>query len=79
MEILLIFHHLNFQIFDRIWGLIVDQINSKFICYGSNGVAVFTCLQIDVATQFKSRSTPFLIPMHCMAHRINLIVQFFYV
>jgi hypothetical protein len=60
-------------------GLIVDQINSKFIRCDSNGVAVFTCLQIGVATQFRSKSTPFLIPMHCMAHWINLIVRFFYV
>jgi hypothetical protein len=36
-------------------GLIIDQIGSKLICFGSNGVVVFTCLQIGVAIQSKSK------------------------
>jgi hypothetical protein len=31
-------------------GLIVGQIGSKLICFGSNGFLVFTRLQIGVAT-----------------------------
>jgi hypothetical protein len=49
-------------------GLIIDQIHSKLICFGSNGVAVFIRLQIGVATQSKSKIAFFvIIYMHCMA------------
>jgi len=34
---------------------------------------VFTRLQTNVATQFKSKATPFVIVVHCMAHQMNLI------
>jgi len=36
-------------------GLIVDQIGSKLICFGSNGFVVFIGLQIGVAIQSKSK------------------------
>jgi hypothetical protein len=35
--------------------LIIDQIGSKLIYFGSNGVVVFIGLQIGVATQSKSK------------------------
>ncbi len=41
-------------------GLIFDQIGSKLICFGSNGVVVFTGLQIGVATQSKSKVVLFV-------------------
>jgi hypothetical protein len=43
------------------------------ICFGLDGVEVFTRLQTNVATQFKSKATPFVIVVHCMAHQMNLI------
>lgn len=52
--------------------LIMDQIGNKFIYFGVNGVAMFTSLQTSVTIQLRTRSTPFFIPVHYMAHQINL-------
>jgi hypothetical protein len=43
------------------------------ICFGLDGVEVFIRLQTDVAIQFKSKATPFVIVVHYMAHEMNLI------
>jgi hypothetical protein len=40
---------------------------------------VFIGLQINVATQLKSKAAPFMIVLHCMAHQTNLAVQTFFV
>jgi hypothetical protein len=48
-------------------GLIVDQIGSKLICFGSNGVVVFTGLQIGVATQSKSK-VAFIVTIYSALH-----------
>ncbi len=42
-------------------GLTIEQIAIKLICFGLNGVVVFTDIHISVATQLKFNSTPFLI------------------
>jgi hypothetical protein len=41
-------------------GLIVYQIGSKLICFGSNGVLMFTWLKIGVAIQSKSKVALFV-------------------
>jgi hypothetical protein len=47
-------------------SLIVDKIGTKLICFGLNKIALFTKLQIDVATQLKSKVAPSMTAMHCM-------------
>jgi hypothetical protein len=39
--------------------MIVEQITSKVVCFGSNGVLVFIGVHIGVATQLKSKVAPF--------------------
>ncbi len=56
-------------------GLTFDQIGNKLICFGSNGVVVFTRLYTGVATQLKSKAAPFVIAVHYMAHRTKLAMQ----
>lgn len=56
-------------------GLIVEQIASKVVCFGSNDVLMFTSVHMGVATEPKSKTTPFFIVVHYMAHHINLVVQ----
>jgi len=56
-------------------GLRVEQIASKVVCFGSNDVSVFTNVHMGVATELKSKMTPFFIVVHYMAHHINLVVQ----
>ncbi len=59
-------------------GFIIDQIGSKLICFGSNGVVVFIGLQIGVAIQSKSKVALFVtIYMHCMAQQTDLVVEVF--
>jgi hypothetical protein len=55
-------------------GLIIDYIGNKFIYFGSNGVVVFTRLQI-VVIQFKSKLAPLLTIMSYVTHCINLVMQ----
>jgi hypothetical protein len=55
-------------------GLTFHKIGSKLICFGSDGTALFIGLQISVATQLKSKVTPFVTAMHFMAHETNLVI-----
>jgi hypothetical protein len=53
-------------------GLTIEQIVNKVVYFGSNGVLVFTIVNMGVAIQLKSKVAPFFSTMHCMAHHINL-------
>jgi hypothetical protein len=55
--------------------LIVEQIASKVVCFGLDDVSMFTSVHMGVATELKSKTTPFFIVVHYMAHHINLVVQ----
>jgi hypothetical protein len=44
---------------DEYGGMIVEQIVSKVVCFGSNGVLVFIGVHIGVATQLKSKVATF--------------------
>jgi hypothetical protein len=46
-----------------------NQIGNKLICFGLDGIVMFTWLQTGVAFQFKSKVAPFVIVVHYMAHR----------
>jgi hypothetical protein len=40
-------------------GMIIEQIANKVVCFGSNGVLVYIGVHTSVATQLKSKVTPF--------------------
>jgi hypothetical protein len=52
----------------------MDKIanRTKLISFGANGVSVFQGCRTGVATQLKMKHAPFLISVHCFAHRLNL-------
>ncbi len=47
---------------------IVEYIVSKVVCFGSNGVVMFTNMHTSVATQSRFKFAHFLITIHYMAH-----------
>jgi hypothetical protein len=55
-------------------GGLTTEHASKFTCFGSNKVVVFTSIHTGVITQLKSKKTPFIIGVHYMAHCTNLVV-----
>jgi hypothetical protein len=60
-------------------GLTFDEIGSKLVCFGSDGVTMFKGLQISVATQLKSKATSFVIVVHYMGCWTNFTVLTIYV
>jgi len=55
-------------------GLTTKHVVSKFTCFGSDKVVVFTTIHTSVITELKSKKTPFIIGVHYMAHFTNLVV-----
>lgn len=49
-------------------SLIVEYIVSKLVCFGSNGVVMFTNMHRIVTIQSRFKFSHFLITMHYMAH-----------
>jgi hypothetical protein len=45
------------------------------MCLGANGASTFQGIRFGVTTLMETKQTPYLIGIHCMAHRMNLPVQ----
>ncbi len=54
--------------------LLVEKCGSWWVCISCDKKFVFQGNYIKVTFQLKSHVTPFLIGVHCMAHRTNLVV-----
>ncbi len=52
----------------------VDLVN-KVLCFGANGITIFQSLKISVNVQLTNKHCPFLIGIHYMAYKCNLVVQ----
>jgi hypothetical protein len=52
-----------------------DNIAYKLITFGVGGVSVFQAVRIGVIVHLKNQNVPFMIGVHCMSHRINLVIQ----
>jgi len=50
------------------WGLDLD----KFVGFGSDGASVMTGIRNGVAARLKDKVNPFILSIHCVAHRTNL-------
>jgi hypothetical protein len=52
----------------------MDKIanRTKLISFGADGMSVFQGCRTGVATQLRMKHAPFLISVHCFAHRLNL-------
>ena len=56
-------------------GLDVKEIAETCVCFGADGNAVFQGCRFGVTARLKKQSVPFMMAVHCMAHRTNLAVQ----
>ncbi len=56
-------------------GLTREEIASKVVCFGADGVSTFQGAKNGVTTQIKEKWSPFSINIHCTSHRLNLAVQ----
>ena len=50
------------------WGLDLD----KFVGCGSNGTSVITGIRNEVVVRLEDKVNPFIISIHCIAHRTNI-------
>jgi hypothetical protein len=56
-------------------GLTDEQIFECFMCLRANGIFKFQGVRLGVTTLMRTRQTPFLIIIHWMAYRMNLVMQ----
>ncbi len=55
-------------------GLSKSNMALKLICFGTNNVTTFHSLKTRVIVQLKEKHMPFLLGVHCVVHRTNLVV-----
>ncbi len=51
-----------------------ENIASKLITFGVDGLNVFQGVRIGVTLQLKTQTTLFMIGVHCTSHHTNLVV-----
>ena len=56
-------------------GLSREDIASKVVCFGADGVSTFQGPKTGVTTQIREKWAPFVIGANCASHRINLVVE----
>jgi hypothetical protein len=56
-------------------GLSREEIASKLVCFGVDGVSTFQGSKMDVTTQIREKWAPFNLGANCSSHRINLVVE----
>lgn len=56
-------------------GLTEGAIAEKLISFGADGASVFHGNRTGVTTQMTKKHTPYVVGVHCMAHRTSLAVQ----
>jgi len=56
-------------------GLFQNQIVKHLVCLGANGASTCQRVRPKVITLMKMEQTPYLIGIHCMAHRTNHVVH----
>jgi hypothetical protein len=56
-------------------GLSREEIASKLVCFGADGVSTFQGTKMGVTTQIREKWAPFSLGANCGSHRINLVVE----
>jgi hypothetical protein len=51
-------------------GLQPEEVIKKLLCFGADGVSAFQGKKTGVTKQIQSKHAPFVMGVHCMAHRI---------
>jgi hypothetical protein len=52
------------------------DVTKKLLCFGANVVSIFQQGKTRVIKQIKETWAPFLMGVHCVAHRTNLAVHY---
>jgi hypothetical protein len=61
-----------------IGGLFEGDLAAKLVSFGADGVIVCQGLKTRVIVQLIKKHGPFVIGIHYMAHRCNLVMQLFF-
>jgi hypothetical protein len=57
-------------------GRIEDKVlAARLVCFRADGVSVFQGCRSGITQQLRDQDAPFLLGVHCMAHRTNLTVE----
>jgi hypothetical protein len=56
-------------------GLTENVVAERMVSFGADGVSVFQGSRTGTTQQLKQKDAPFMIGVHCMAHRTNLVVE----
>ena len=56
-------------------GLDEEQIATKLLCFGVDGVAAYQGCKTEVSKQILKKFVPFMIAVHCCAHRLQLCAK----
>jgi hypothetical protein len=52
-----------------------EEIASKLICFGADGVSTFQRHKTSVTTQIHKKYAPFFLGIHCFSYEMNLAIQ----
>jgi hypothetical protein len=63
------------QAFMQQGGLIQEERTKRLICFGANVASIFQGCHTKTTFQLKEKFAPYMMGQHCMAHRMNLVVQ----
>jgi hypothetical protein len=55
-------------------GLLVVDVVNKVVCFGADSVTIFQGLKIGVTVHLMNKHSLFIVGIHYMAHRCNLVV-----
>jgi hypothetical protein len=56
-------------------GLSREQIASKLVCFGADGISTFQGAKTGVTIQIREKWAPFSLGANCCSHRVNLVVE----
>jgi len=57
---------------DEGWGLSMEELSKKLLCFGVDGVNMFQGVKNRVTKQIKDSWAPFSMDVHYVAHHINV-------
>lgn len=52
-----------------------EKMMRKLVSFGVDGVVMFQDIRINVTIHIQDKYVPHMVSVHCMAHRMNLVIQ----
>lgn len=69
------FLELILQSLEKGAGVGPDALERMLLCFGADGVSAFQGCRTGVTVQLQQKNNPFMLGVHCWAHRINLAAE----